>query len=94
MKDLSNLNYVLDTFADVIAEKVLQRLGHDVPGRARPEPRLLTVEEAAARLGRTPQALYHMIGAGRLPVVRSDRRVFVDAQDLERFIQANKICNN
>lgn len=31
-----------------------------------------------------------MIAGGKLPVVRADRRVFLDVRDLDRWIDANK----
>ena len=53
-------------------------------------PRLLTVEEAATYLGRTKGSVQHLVADGGLPVVRSDRRVFLDIQDLDRWIERNK----
>lgn len=63
--------------------------------RAGPTPltskRLYTVEEAAEFLGRTKEAVQHLIAAGKIPTVRSDRRVFLDREDLERWIQSGKV---
>ena len=53
--------------------------------------RLLTVEEAAAYLGRTKEAVQHLIAAAKLPVVKSDRRVFLDIRDLDIWIEQNKV---
>lgn len=52
--------------------------------------RLYTVDEAAIYLGRTACAIREMIWAGKLPVVRSDRRVFIDLKDLSAFVRRNK----
>ncbi|MEO8595858.1 MAG: helix-turn-helix domain-containing protein [Candidatus Solibacter sp.] len=52
--------------------------------------RLLTVEEAAHYLGRTKEALQHMIAAGKLPTVKADRRVFLDIKDLDLWIDGSK----
>ena len=59
-------------------------------GRSATDPRLLDVEAAATYLGRSKTSIQHMIAAGALPVVRSDRRVFLDRQDLDQWIESNK----
>lgn len=53
-------------------------------------PRLLSVEEAAAYLGRTPGALRQMIHRGGVPTVKIDRRVQLDRLDLDKLIEENK----
>lgn len=52
--------------------------------------RLLSVEEAAIYMGRTPEAFRQLIHRGKIPVIRLDRRVQVDRQDLDRLIENNK----
>jgi len=54
------------------------------------KPVLLTVEQAAAYLGRTKEAVQHLIAERKVPVVRADRRVFLDARDLDQWIEQNK----
>ena len=41
-------------------------------------------------MGRTLEAMQHMICAGKIPTVRMDRRVFVDVRDLDRLIENSK----
>jgi excisionase family DNA binding protein len=53
--------------------------------------RLLTVKEAAAYIGRSEQAIQHLIHKRELIVVRTGRRVHIDRGDLDRWIEANKI---
>lgn len=79
---------ILDALAERVAAKVRAGLAHD--GAATMKPRLLTVERAATYLGRSKEAVEHMIGSGKLPTVRSDRRVFLDVRDLDRWIEQNK----
>ena len=55
--------------------------------------RLLSVEEAAHYLGRTPGAIRELIYKGRLPVVKIDRRVQVDIQDLDLLVEKSKITD-
>lgn len=83
----SRLEGFLDHLADRIANRVSDRLS-DSP--AHPSVRLLTVDQAAEYLGRTKTAVQHMIAQRKIPVVKSDRRCFVDVRDLDRWIEDNK----
>ena len=53
-------------------------------------PRLLTVDQAAIYLGRTKEAVQHMVSVGKVPTVRTDRRVFLDRNDLDHWIETSK----
>lgn len=53
-------------------------------------PRLMTVRQAAQYLGRTEKGTYHLVASGALPSVRSDARLMLDRQDLDKWIEANK----
>ncbi len=86
----ANLDSLLNAFSDLIAAKVAERIaGPDKGPQIR--PRLLTVDDAARYLGRTKEAVQHMIASGKLKVVKSDRRVFLDVQDLDLWIEKNKM---
>ncbi len=52
--------------------------------------RLLTVEEASVYIGRSVCAVRELYWANKLPVVKSDRRIFIDINDLDRWIEQNK----
>ena len=82
----------LDQLLDALADKVAQRLREDAPAAGSPSvrPRLLTVEQAAVYIGRSKEAVQHMTSSGKLPTVRSDRRVFVDVEDLDGWIREHK----
>lgn len=56
-------------------------------------PRLLPLKKAAEYLGLTVWGMRERIWAGQIPVVRfpGGRKLFVDSQDIESFIQENKI---
>jgi len=56
-------------------------------------PRLLPLKRAAEWLGLTTWAMRERIWAGDIPVVRfpGGRKMFVDTQDLEKFIEQNKM---
>lgn len=78
---------LLDMLADLMVAKFVQRM----PATPSMIPqRLLSVEQAAQYLGRTKASIQHMIAAGALPVVRPDRRVFLDIRDLDEWILINK----
>ena len=88
---VDGLNF--EAFIERMADKVAARLqnvdqGTSAAGDVR--PRLLTVEQAAVYIGRTKEAIQHMIANCKLPTVRSDRRVFIDLRDLDTWIEENK----
>ena len=83
-----DLEPLIDALADRVAIKVLERLPATTP--ACDGPLLLTVAQAAVRLGRTVPAVQHLIRERRLPVVRFDRRVNVDERDILALINASK----
>ncbi len=58
-----------------------------------PSPRLLPLKQAAAYLGLTVWGMRERIWAGDIPVVRfpGGRKMFIDLQDMEAFIQNNKM---
>ena len=72
---------------EAIAIAVALRIGerHTVTDR-----RLFNVAQAAEYLGRTPDAVKHLIAEGSLRAVRCDRRVFLDRADLDRWIEEHK----
>jgi excisionase family DNA binding protein len=84
----SLLGPLLDQIASGIAERL--RLMVPCSSSSGVSPRLLTVDQAATYLGRTKASLQHMVSAGRLPIVRADRRVFLDVRDLDGWIEQNK----
>jgi excisionase family DNA binding protein len=85
-----NFEAVVDAVATAVANKLRAQLG-STPESAVVQPRLMSVEAAAIYLGRTKPAVQHMIAEGSLPTVRTDRRVFLDRQDLDKWIERNKV---
>jgi len=66
----------LDALEARITRLVDARL--DERGLAGPKRKWRTVEEAAAELGVTPNAVYQRIRRGYLPVTRQGSRIYVD----------------
>jgi len=54
--------------------------------------RLFTIKEGAKYLGRSEWGMRELIWAGKIPVVREEgaRKIFLDIQDLDQFVQKNK----
>ncbi len=77
-------NVGLDAVVDLIAERLAARL------RLADGPRLLTVAEAAAYIGRTEKAVRHLIANHALPVVREGRALHLDRGDLDRWVELRK----
>ena len=76
--------------ASQIAAKIMPQI-HDGNAKLKAAPRLLTVKEAATYIGRTEQAMQHLIHRRELVVVRKGRRVHLDRSDLDRWIETNKV---
>jgi excisionase family DNA binding protein len=82
----------LDDIIETLAAAVASRLRSEAaPRNATPSigPRLLTVDQGALYLGRSKEAVQHMVAARKLPVVRDGRRVFLDVRELDRWIEQN-----
>jgi len=54
--------------------------------------RLYTLKEAAEYLGRSEWGMRELIWAGEIPVVKTEggRKIFLDVDDLNHFINRNK----
>ena len=59
--------------------------------KAPPKKRLYTITEAAEYLGRSVWSVRELIWAGSFPVVRVGRRIHLDIQDLDVWIEQNKV---
>ncbi len=84
----------IDGLLEALAEKVAARLraGMERNGSGTEiRPRLLTVDQAATYLGRSKASVQHLISDQAIPVVRHDRRVFLDVRDLDGWIDAAKV---
>jgi excisionase family DNA binding protein len=81
---------MIEAVATAVAEKLRSQAAF-ASGAIPVQPRLLSVEQAAIYLGRTKPAIQHMIADGTLRAVRADRRVFLDKNDLDQWIDRNKV---
>lgn len=72
-------------------ETTLRHVPETVPPPPAVAPRLLSVVDAARYLGRSTWAIYRMVGAREIAVVRDGKRVLLDVRDLEAWIARHKI---
>jgi len=76
------------------AEGLLDSLAEEVVRRAAaklPDFRLLNVEQAAERLGRSKQYVYALADRGEIPIVCTGKKGFlIDINDLKAWAQARK----
>jgi excisionase family DNA binding protein len=81
-----------DGLAKALALEIAERLRPEIARLTAPsvQPALLTVKEAGIYLGRSEQAIQHLVFERQLPVVRVGRRVHLDRKDLDAFIEKNK----
>lgn len=81
-----------DGLAKSLAIELAERLKPEIARLASPsvQPALLTVKEAGVYLGRSEQAIQHLIFERQLPVVKVGRRVHLHRRDLDAFIEKNK----
>jgi excisionase family DNA binding protein len=89
MTEMNGLSF--DRFLEMFAERLAAKLSQE-PNRL--YPRLLTIDQAAIYVGRTREATQHLAASGKIPTVRTDRRVFIDRLDLDRWIEEHKDHSN
>lgn len=78
----------VDPLVEAIAQRTAAILRRDLGLES---VRLMSVAQAAKYLDRTPYAVRHLIAKGELArVQRGDNRVFLDRQDLDRWIEMGK----
>ena len=53
--------------------------------------RLYTLNEAANYLGRTLWSMRELVWAGKIPIVRDGKRIFVDINDLDFYVSKNRM---
>lgn len=79
-----------DLLVDAIATAVIEKLKPILEAGGRVQPRLLTVEQAATYVGRTPNAVRILLTKEAFPAVKSDGRVMLDVRDIDRWIEQGK----
>jgi excisionase family DNA binding protein len=96
-----------DRFAMEVADTVIARLKRELPevigsGGGNPggehrsngvkiQPRLLTCKQAAAYIGRSESALFHMVARREIPCVKHGRNLRFDRLELDKWIERDKV---
>ena len=81
---------LVNAIAERVTAQVKAAIEAHISASHRVQPVLLNVKDAAAYLGRSEQAVQHLIFQKELPVVRAGRRVHLDRRDLDAWIEKNK----
>lgn len=79
----------LDQLLDLLAEKIAARLQAPDPAG---EPKLLSIKEAAHRMGCSPSSVRNLISSGSLPqraLRRFGRRVLIDRQEFDKWLSVH-----
>jgi excisionase family DNA binding protein len=81
-----------DGFKQII-NSIRRNMGETRAGRKqnRIQKRLYSLPEAAEYLGRSEWSVRRLVWEGKLPQVRCGRRVHLDIEDIDKFIESNKI---
>ena len=71
-------------------QEIQRELRHD-PGPQRTS-RALSVAEVAAKLGCSRSHVYHLLGTGKLPHLRLERRRVVTSEQLARYLNSVEVA--
>jgi len=80
----------LSAFAEEFAVKCANVLLARLPRPNVIQPRYLTVQQAADYVGRSKKSFEYLMSKKMFPVIRRDRLVLVDKNDLDRFMTEQK----
>jgi hypothetical protein len=81
----------LDVILDMLADKIADRL-KAAPTSAGPEPKILSIKDAAERSGFSVRSLRHLIRSGSLPqrvLRRFGQRLMIDREEVGRWLRAH-----
>lgn len=85
----SSQTATLDALLDILADKIATRLQSP---SAQPPAKLLSVKEAAGRMGTSIASIRHLISSGSIPqkiLRRFGRRVLLDREEFDRWLNAH-----
>ena len=86
----ATLGVLVEAIAAQVAAQVKAELLSQLQAVPRVQAVLMSVKDAGVYLGRSEQAIQHLIFSHELPVVRVGRRVHLDRRDLDIWIEKNK----
>lgn len=80
----------MSAFAQEFAEKCVDVLLARLPRPNVVHPRYLTVDQAAAYISHTKRSFEYLISKNLFPVIRRDRLILIDREDLDKFMTRHK----
>ena len=80
----------MSAFAQEFAEKCVNVLLARLPKPNLVQPRYLTVDQAAVYISHTKRSFEYLISKNLFPVIRRDRLVLIDREDLDKFMTRHK----
>jgi excisionase family DNA binding protein len=81
---------VMSSFAQEFAEKCVNVLLARLPKPNVVQPRYLTVDQAAVYISHTKRSFEYLISKNLFPVIRRDRLILIDREDLDKFMTRHK----
>lgn len=80
----------MSAFAQEFAEKCVNVLLARIPRPNVVQPRYFTVEQAAFYISHTKRSFEYLIRKNLFPVIRRDRLILIDREDLDKFMTQHK----
>jgi excisionase family DNA binding protein len=80
----------MSAVAREFAEKCVNVLLARLPKPNVLQPRYLTVEQAAVYISHTKRSFEYLISKNLFPVIRRDRLILIDREDLDKFMIQHK----
>jgi excisionase family DNA binding protein len=92
---MAEISPVITALAAQLVQQITATVQNDLQTQhatlsGRLEPRLLTAEQAGDYIGRSHQAVRHLIFQRDIPTVRTGRCVRIDRKELDRWIENHK----
>ena len=81
----------MSAFVEEFAQKCVKVLLARLPRPNVIQPRYLTVQQAADYIGRSKKSFEYLMSKKMFPVIRRDRLVLVDKNDLDAFMARQKV---
>lgn len=80
----------IERLAQALTARIIPQIQKGNVAKATPK-RLLTVKEAAAYLGRSESALYHLKARGEIPYIGHGRHLRFDVEQLNSWIKGDRV---
>jgi excisionase family DNA binding protein len=80
----------MSAFAQEFAEKCVNVLLARLPKPNVVQPRYLTLDQAAVYISHTKRSFEYLISKNLFPVIRRDRLILIDREDLDKFMARHK----